>query len=54
MLDDPEHWRQRAEKARTLAEQLSNPAAKAAMLSIAEQYEQQAEAARLRAQKSAP
>jgi hypothetical protein len=38
LLDDPEHWRQRAEEARTIAEQVNNPSAKATMLSIAEQY----------------
>jgi hypothetical protein len=47
-LDDPEHWRERAEKARAVAEKLSNPTAKAAMLSIAEQYERQGEDARQR------
>jgi hypothetical protein len=51
-LDDPEHWRERAEKARAVAEKLSNPTAKAAMLSIAEQYERQGEDARQRVAKN--
>jgi hypothetical protein len=49
ILDDPEHWRQRAEKARAVAQQLNNPTAKAAMLGIAEQYERQGGDARRRA-----
>jgi hypothetical protein len=48
MLDDPEHWRQRAEEARTIADEVQNPSAKATMLSIAEQYEQMAEYAQRR------
>jgi hypothetical protein len=36
ILDDPEHWRSRAEEARTVAEQLTDSIAKAMMLRIAE------------------
>jgi hypothetical protein len=35
LLDDPEHWRSRAEEARAVAEQLSDPEAKRTMLRIA-------------------
>jgi hypothetical protein len=42
MLDERECWREHAAKAPAVAEQLNNPTAKAAMLSIAEQYAWQA------------
>jgi hypothetical protein len=42
LLDDPEHWRSRAE-ARSVAEQLSDPEAKRTMLRIAAEYELLAE-----------
>ena len=45
ILDDPEHWRRRAEEARLVAVQLDDPVAKAAMLRIARDYEQIAEQA---------
>jgi hypothetical protein len=48
ILDDPEHWRQRAEESR-LDEQLDDPIARAAMLRIDEDYERIAEQARVRA-----
>jgi hypothetical protein len=40
MKDDPEHWRQRAQESRAIADQLDDPAAKQTMLEIAEAYEQ--------------
>ena len=40
MIDDPAHWRQRAEEARRTAEQLDDSADKKTMLDIAEAYEQ--------------
>jgi hypothetical protein len=49
LLDDPEHWRSRAEEARTMAEQLSDPESKRTMLRIADDYERLAEHAKLRA-----
>jgi hypothetical protein len=44
----PEHWRNRAEEARTVAERLSNPASRAAMESVAQIYADMAEAAEKR------
>jgi hypothetical protein len=35
ILDDPEHWRARAEDARKIAETLTEPTAKQTMLAIA-------------------
>jgi hypothetical protein len=49
ILDDPEHWHGRAKAARLVADQLDDPVAKAAMLTIAEQYDRIAEQARVRA-----
>ena len=39
-INDPQYWRRRAEEARTLAEELTDPDAKRKMLKIAETYEQ--------------
>jgi hypothetical protein len=36
---DPQHWRRRAEEARTLADELTDAEAKRKMLKIAEDYE---------------
>jgi uncharacterized protein YjiS (DUF1127 family) len=47
--NDPEHWRERAEEARHLAEQMSDPEAREVMLRIAADYEQLAENAQRRA-----
>ena len=38
--DDLEHWHQRAEEARVLAEQTSNERAKKTMLTIADDYDE--------------
>jgi hypothetical protein len=46
IFNDPKHWRQRAEEARALAEQMPDIESKEAMLRIARDYErlgQQAE-----------
>jgi hypothetical protein len=39
-INDPEHWRTRAEEARLLAKDMNDSASKDAMLRIAEDYEQ--------------
>jgi hypothetical protein len=39
-IDDPAHWRQKADEARRMADQLADPEAKQAMLQIAASYEQ--------------
>jgi hypothetical protein len=51
LLDDPEHWRSRAEEARVFAEKLSDPESKCTMLRIAADYERLAEAAERRTTK---
>ena len=48
-LSDPEHWRDRAEEARTRADQLDDPQCKSGMLRIAHDYELLAERAGARA-----
>ena len=49
VLDNPKHWRERAEEARSIAEQLSDPDAKRMMLRIADDYERLAQHAERRA-----
>ena len=49
LVNDPAHWRQRAQEARTVADQLSDLQAKAAMLRIADDYERLATRAEARA-----
>jgi hypothetical protein len=53
-INDPEHWRNRAVEARTLADQMSDEASKQTMLKIAADYERLAERATLRAQGASP
>ena len=43
LLDDPEHWRGRAEEARSVADQLSDAESKRMMLRIVADYERLAE-----------
>ena len=38
-FNDPEHWRQRAEEARVLAEQMTDETTKQMMLGVAEDYD---------------
>jgi len=44
-INDPAHWRRRAEETRTIAEQMSDLQSKDAMLRIAKDYERLAERA---------
>jgi DNA-binding ferritin-like protein len=53
LLDNPGHWQERAEEARSIAEQMSDPDSKQMMLRIAEDYEQLAAHARRRMKGSA-
>jgi hypothetical protein len=53
-INDPEHWRQRADEARSVAEQMNEPQSKEAMLRIAKDYERLAERAEQRAKGSGP
>jgi hypothetical protein len=48
LIDDPEHWRQRAKESRALADQLDDPTAKQTLLEIAQSYERLAELAERR------
>jgi hypothetical protein len=54
VINDPEHWRDRAKEARTLADQMNDEASKQAMLRIAADYERLAEIAAVRAQGGSP
>jgi hypothetical protein len=38
-INDPKHWRYRAEEARAMAESMTNPEAKQLMLNVAADYE---------------
>jgi len=44
-INDPEHWRQRANEMRTLANSAKDPRSKGAMLQIAAEYDGLAEMA---------
>jgi hypothetical protein len=47
-IDDPEHWRGRAEEARTIADQINDPVSRNMMFQIAEEYEKLAKRAETR------
>jgi hypothetical protein len=47
-FNDPKHWRERAEEARTHAQQMTDPEVKRMMLTIAEDYEKLARRAQER------
>ena len=47
-LNDPEHWRQRAQESRVLAEQMSDETSKKMMLKIADDYDDLANRAAIR------
>jgi hypothetical protein len=51
---DPEYWRQRAEEARAIAVQMTDPHTKAVMLGIAQDYEKLAKRAEQRAGETSP
>ena len=53
-INDPEHWRNRAEEARTLAEQMSDETSRQTMLRIATDYDRLAQRAASRAQGTSP
>ena len=44
-INDPKHWRYRAEEARAMAESLTDPEAKQMMLNVAVEYERLAKRA---------
>ena len=48
LLDEPEHWRERAEEVLSLADQANDPASKATLLDIAAGYERLAQQAEQR------
>jgi hypothetical protein len=47
-VNDPKHWRDRAEEARTVADEFADPDTKRRMLRIAEDYEELARRAEKR------
>jgi hypothetical protein len=54
LLNDVQHWRNRAEEARTLAAEMHDEVARAQMLAIAEGYDRLAERAEERTKSNQP
>jgi hypothetical protein len=48
LINDPDHWVSRAEEARAMAEEMTDPEARAAMLRIADGYDRLAQHAEAR------
>ena len=53
IVDNPAHWIMRAEEARTIADEITDPESKKIMMNIAESYERLAVHAQRRLGKSA-
>jgi molecular chaperone GrpE (heat shock protein) len=51
-INDPKHWRERAEETRTVAEEMDHPDSKRKMLRIAEDYEELARRAERRSKRT--
>ena len=51
-INDPKHWRERAEEARTVADQTNDEGSKRSMLRIAKDYEELAKRAERRLQQA--
>jgi hypothetical protein len=49
LIEDPEHWRQRADEARSLANDMKDEISKQMMLQVADDYEHRAKRAQQRA-----
>ena len=54
LINDPEHWRDRAKEKRELAERLQNEQANQTVLRVANEYERLAEQAEERSRGSPP